>query len=374
MHMLLVAAMLMVSCAKEKSDVSHVPTETSAMQRLKLDPASLPRVGVVVEPAGASSALQRVELPGTLEYVTDRYAEVGYLAEGRITAVHVNVGDAVKRGQPLATLLVPEITRAQAQAVSAQASLDVARGHARREAALLENQLTSKRDEELARGQAAMAEADLAAAKAKLSLLGAKAPEGSTAIYANGRITLTSPIDGVVVERNAVLGAFVEPKDTVFEIADTRTLWAVLDVFESDVTQVRAGAVVDLTVDALPGKVIQGKVAMVEPQVGQASRALRARVSVPNDAGLLRRGLFVRAQIPVSESDGAALQVPKAAVQPLGERDVVFVESEPGVFEVRTVVTRPLSSQLVRVESGLSRGERIVVRGAFVLRGEVTKQ
>lgn len=368
---LLLAMMLAPSCSRERTDAGLPSPGLATPQTITLQRDSLERVGIAVDAAGAESSTSSVELPGTLEYVADSYAEVGYLAEARITAVHANVGDRVKRGQPLATLLVPEITSAQAKALSAQATLDVARDHAKREALLLEGHLTSKSDEELARGKAVTAEADLAAAKANLALLGATVPESTRGIRANGLVTLASPIDGVVVARDAVLGAFVEPKDTVFAVADPRSMWAILDVFESELAHVREGLAVELTVDALPG-VHHGKVAMIEPQVGHASRALRARVVVPNDDGVLRRGLFVRAKIPIAAASG--LVIPRAAVQPLGDRDVVFVEKEPGVFEVRTVKVRTGASQLAQVDEGLTRGERIVVRGAFLLRGEVTKQ
>jgi cobalt-zinc-cadmium efflux system membrane fusion protein len=372
--LLLVSVMLgSAACAKKSTDPSQSPAPP-VLQIVKIDPDSQSRVGIVIEPAGADTAAMRVELPGTLEYVADQFAEVGYVAEGRITAVHANVGDTVKRGQPLLTMLIPEITGAQAQALSAQATLDVARDRAKREAALLRDQLTSRADEEVARGRATVAEADLAAAKAKLALLGAQVPESSQGIRGHGQVTLTAPIAGVVVSRDAVLGAFVEPRDTVFSIADTRTLWAVLEVFESDLSSVHEGATVELSVDAIPGKTITGKVAMLEHEVSATSRALRARVVVSNADGALRRGLFVRAHVPIADVGAPSLLVPQSAVQPLGEREVVFVERDRGVFEVRTVVTRPRTSQVLRVESGLSPGEKIAVRGAFLLRGEVTKQ
>ncbi len=371
---LLLALMLLPACRKSPVEVRPSQSEEAALQLLRLNPDALARLGIVVEQAGGEAAVHRVELPGTLEYVADKYAEVGYLAEGRITSVHVNVGDKVKRGQPLATLLIPQISDAQALALSAQANLDIARDHARREAALLEEQLTSRSDEELARGRKRVAEADLAGAKAKLALLGADVPQGTGELRSHGHVTLTSPIDGVVVARDATLGAFVEPRDTVFAIADTRTMWAVLDVFESDVGSAREGTPVELTIDALGGKIVKGKVVALEPQVAHESRALRARVEVPNEDGALRRGLFVRASLPIASADSAELLLPRSAVQPLGGRDVVFVEKERGVFEVRTVTTAPRSAQLVRITDGLHKDERIVARGAFVLRGEATKQ
>ena len=372
----LIAILLLLAQACSKSDAKQAaPTKSNGPLMIEFDPATLDRLGVQTDVAGADGAGLQIKLPGTLEYAADKYAEVGTVVEGRVTDIRVTVGTTVKKGQPLATVLVPAIVSAQADAISAQAALKVARDHAKREASLLEKQLTTNREEELARGDATRAEAELAAAAAKLSLLGSPLPTTSDAIRPNGSITLVSPIDGVVVRRDAVAGGFLEPKDVAFAVADPSVLWAVLDAYESDVASIREGAEVTLSVDALGGKTISSKIAVLEPQLGRASRAVRARVLVDNRDGALRPGLFVRAAITIDgERAASRLLVPRAAVQPLGERDVIFVERARGKFEVRPVVVARRTPQLAEISDGLARGERIVVHGAFVLRGEVTKQ
>jgi len=85
--------------------------------------------------------------------------------------------------------------------------------------------------------------------------------------------------------------------------------------------------------------------------------------------------LFVRARVLVAPADfDNRLLLPVGAIQPLGERDVVFVERAPGDFEVRGVTVAGRTSQLAEVADGLDRSERVVVHGAFLLRGEAAKQ
>jgi len=370
------AALLLLGACKVKDPRPRETPSTAApkLQTVHFDPATLERLGVRVEPAGSDSPAHRLQLPGTLEHMADRYAEVGTIVQGRVTAINVDVGDRVKKGQALATVVIPAILTAQADAISAQAALTVARDHAKREEGLLRQQLTTAREEELARGDATKAEAELAAASAKLKMYGAALPSASQGAP-TGSMTLSAPFDGVVLRRNAVRGGFMEPNDTAFVVADPSRLWAVLDVYESDVALVRVGADVELHVDAIAGKTFRGRVAVLEPQLGRASRALRARVLVDNADGALRAGLFVRAQVPVpAEALEARLLLPVGAIQPLGERDVVFVERAPGDFEVRSVTVARRTSQLAEVTDGLDRGERVVVHGAFVLRGEAAKQ
>jgi cobalt-zinc-cadmium efflux system membrane fusion protein len=361
-------------CASSEAAPAPTPIREPGVRTLKLDVAMLARLGVTSAVAGVDGDAERIEIPGTLEYIVDQYAEVGTLVEGRVTKVSVNVGDRVKKGQPLATVLVPAIVAAQAEALSAHAAHRVALEHAKREASLLERQLTTAREEEVARGEAARAEADLAAAESTLKLLGSPSPATAEGIQPNGAVVLTAPLAGVVVRRDVVLGAFVQPNETAFVVANPAKLWAVLDVYESDLAFVKEGADVDLLIDAHPGKKFEGRVAMLEPEVAKATRALRARIVVDNGEGLLRQGFFVRARVPVADPLMGGLVVPTAAVQPIGERDVVFVEQAPGRYEVRSVSVGRRSPHVAEITDGLARGERIVTHGAFVLRGEVTRQ
>jgi cobalt-zinc-cadmium efflux system membrane fusion protein len=186
---------------------------------------------------------------------------------------------------------------------------------------------------------------------------------------------LTAPIDGVVVRRDAVLGRFLQAKETAFVIADPHDLRASLNVYEADLPYFRVGEEADIHIDAMPGKIYKGKIILVEPQIGKQSRSARAFINVPNPDGALKPGLFVRASIKLPEdvTQGRVL-IPAPAVQPIGDDKVVFVEQQPGSFEVRKVKVTRTTTQVAEIGEGIGKGENCVVDGAFVLRGEVTKQ
>ncbi len=342
---------------------------------VKFDPKSLERLGIKVEPAGSIIGALDLEVPGSLEYNLDKYAEVGTIVDGRLTAVNVKPGDTVKRGQVLATLVVPSIASAQAEYLSAQAAAKSAKENEARETALLEKGLTTAREMELARAEAARTEADLAAAKAKLQALGVGQPNTGSAISGAGQLSLTTPIDGVVVRRDAILGRYLQAKETAFVVADPNDLRAALNVYEVDLPYFKIGQEAEITVDAMPGKTFKGKIVLVEPQIGKQSRSARAYINVANPDGVLKPGLFVRASIKLPEEVSTGrLLIPAPAVQPLGDDKVVFVEIGPAAFEVRKVKIVRQTTQVAEIGDGLQQGEKIVVEGGFVLRGEVTKQ
>lgn len=367
------AVVLPTAGCKEKASAAE-PAPVSGPKTVKFDPKALARLGVKVDVAGAKTAENDIEVAGSLEYNLERYAEVGVILDGRVSSIHVKVGDPVKRGQLLATVVVPSIAAAQADFVSAEAAARIAKENSAREEALLQRELTTAREAEVARGEAIKTQAELAAATAKLQAFGVARPSGTGTISGAGTLNLASPIDGVVVRREAVLGKFLQPQETAFVIADPHSLRASLNVYEQDLGYFKIGSETTITFDALPGKVVKGTVLVVEPQVGKSSRTARALIEVPNHDGALRPGLFVRASIPLPQEAGEHLLVPASAVQPLADDDVVFVERSEGVFEVRRVEVVRRTPQVVTLRSGVSKGERIVVAGGFVLRGEVTKQ
>jgi cobalt-zinc-cadmium efflux system membrane fusion protein len=351
------------------------PARHDGPKIVKFDVKSLERLGITVEPAGSNAGALDLEVSGSLEYNLDKYAEVGTIVDGRLTAVTVKPGDVVKKGQVLATLVVPSIANAQAEYLSAEAAVKSAKANLERENDLLAKGLTTAREAELAKAEAARTEADYAAAKAKLQALGVGQPGAGTAISGAGILRLTAPIDGVVVRRDAILGRFLQARETAFVIADPRDLRAALNVYEADLPYFQVGQEAEIFVDALPGKSLKGKIILVEPQIGKQSRSARAYINVPNPDGVLKPGLFIRASIKLPEAMAQGrLLVPAPAVQPLGDDWVVFVEKEPGTFEVRKVQVARKTSEIAEIREGLKKGERIVVDGAFVLRGEVTKQ
>ena len=371
---LLVAAVA-PGCKEKTVEASQEPTTSAGPKTVKFDPKALGRLGIKVEAAGSTTGELDLAVPGSLEYNLDKYAEVGSLVDGRVTQMSVKVGDAVKKGQLLATIVVPSIASAQADYISAEAAARIAKDNEAREDALLKRQLTTAREAEVARAEATRTAAELQAAGAKLQALGVGRPAAGQVLNGAGTLLLRTPIDGVVVRRDAVLGRFLQAKETAFVIADPKDLRAAINIYEADLPYFRVGSEAEITIDAMPGKVFKGKIIIVEPQVGRQSRAARAFIDVANPEDTLKPGLFVRASVKLPNTAGQGkLMVEASAVQPLGEDDVVFVEMSPGEFEVRKVQVARRTTQVAEIRDGLRAGERIAVEGAFILRSEVTKQ
>ncbi|MGZ3421079.1 MAG: efflux RND transporter periplasmic adaptor subunit [Polyangiales bacterium] len=363
-------AVLGSGCAKN-AQATQPPAEPvdTAPRKVVLEPDTVKRLGIKSSKAGDPAALPTIGVPGSVEYDLERYAEVGPRLDGRIVSVKAKLGDAVKKGAVLAELAVPTLAEAQASQLVANATLIAAKKNADREKGLLEKNLTTAREAEVAETDLLKATADAAAAKARLDALGASG--GGI----GGTIRLLAPIDGTVVQRLAVIGGHLAASANAFVVADTSHVIAALEVNEADLTYLKLGADVSFTSDAIPGRNFKGKLTYIDPTIGKATRLVRARVEVENADGVLRPGMFVRAAISLDAgATKGTIALPPHAVQPLGNDDVVFVEGFFGVYEIRVVTIARRTSDVVEISSGLKAGENVVTDGAFLLRGEAARR
>lgn len=368
------AALLALSFAsgcgnKASATTQEPPKESNAPRQVVVDQETIKRLGIKTAKAGAEGAGAAITVPGSIEYDLLHYAEVGPRLDGRIVDVKVKLGDRVKKGDLLAVMAVPSLAEAQSAFLTANAALEASKKNHEREQALLAKNLTTAREAELAQADLNKAKADAAAAKARLEALGVAG--GGV----GGQIRLTAPIDGTVVARHAVLGAFIAMSSNAFVLADTSKLMATLDVHEADLPYLQLGNEVSFHADGLPGSSFKGKLTYIDPTVNKLTRLVRARVQVDNADGLLRPNMFIRASITLpTAAVGGTVALPPQAVQPLGNDDVIFVEREPGKYEVRKVVIGRRTSEIVEIKEGVSKNDIVVVEGAFLLRGEAAKQ
>ncbi len=371
----LLAPLATAGCGREVVPTANASPSASASgsaarapRRLRLDPSLEKRFGIRSERAGDPASLAGLSVPGTVEYDPDAYAEVGPRLDGRVVSLHARLGDPVRKGDLLAELVVPSLAETQAAVLVAQSSLLAATKNAEREHDLLSQQLTTAREVELADAELARVTVERDAAATRLRAVGADARS------TGGILRLTAPLSGVVVQRATSLGAYLASSSNAYVVADTSKLVVALEIHEADLPYLALGAEVRFRTDGVPDRVFTGTLAHLDPAIGKTSRLVRARVAVPNPDGALRPGMFVRASIALARPESAGVLLPADAVQPLGVEDVAFVSRGEGAYELRFLEVGRRTPDLVEVLAGVSRGEAVVVDGAFLLRAEASKQ
>lgn len=296
---------------------------------------------------------------------------------GRTARVLVEVGQKVKEGDVLAQLesvdLAWRVKQAEAQLKAAQAGLTTAKVQWRsantaweRAQGLHKKGALSQADYEQAEAGIAMANAGIGAAEAQVAL--AEAALGLTNhAYADSRIT--TPIAGVVAKKMIDVGATTGPGQPAFIVQDQSALKMQGTVPASDVAKLAKGAPVKVTVDELPGRVLEGTLAYVAPTLEQESRRASVEVSLAPAEGLLPY-MFGHAEIGRGTL-GGVLVVPAQAVLPTADGAVVWAVRGGKAVKLKPALGGRVADDII-VVGGLDAGEQVIVSGDTGIKEGIT--
>jgi membrane fusion protein, heavy metal efflux system len=310
-------------------------------------------------------------LLGELRINENTYAQVGAPVPSRILALQASPGQAVKVGQPLATLQSTELGKARSELIVATAHSDFARQTLDRKKRLASERIVSQRELQEAESNVASADANVRAARAGLQALGVTGDSNESTD--SSQFVLRSPVQGVVLDRQAVKGQLAEPAQPLFRIGDLSMLWLTVQAFERDAVRIKQGSPVRTTFAALPGRTFNGRVALIGKEVNSQSRTIPVRIDIANPEGLLRPGMSATAWVTPGADSRVITTVPAASLQRIEDAWVVFVPQSQERYEIRRVGRgRDLGGE-VELISGVKAGETVVVDGAFLLKAEADK-
>ncbi len=290
----------------------------------------------------------------------------------RAAEVLVEVGDQVRRGQPLLRLdtrtLEVQARQADASVAQAHASLELARSKSVRGETLLQQGLISSSDADQLRADLLRAEAQLTTANA----------DRDAARLRLGFATLQAPDAGVISLRAVQPGQVISAGEELLRLIRQGRLEWRAELTENDLTRVATGAAVEL--NGPRGEVISGRVRAVSPALNIETRTGLLYADLPNP-GDLRAGMFAQGRIVLSS--GPAHVLPRESIVVRDGYPYVFVlQPLPGaggdsaVMQVaqRRIVAGVAQGALIEIISGLTAGERVVQRGAgFLSNGDVVR-
>lgn len=305
----------------------------------------------------------------------NHFARVTPLADGVLQRVESDVGQVVSRGQRMATLMSPEVSRSKTSYLSARADEALKLIVLEREKRLVKQQISAQQHLDQARAEHEIARNGTAMARQRLLNLGltsevvrAVEESGST----SSELDILAPLSGTIVDRHAVPGEAVELGDALFKIARLSSMWLELSIPEHEVSLVSVGQTVRATFDAHPGMQANGSVTWVGSSVDEHSRMVMGRAEVPNPDRLLRNGMFGQAHLQVDDNSGG-LSVPADAIQRIDEQPFVFARLAGDLFELRRVSLGATDRTHVLVTAGIDPEDEIVVTHSFTLKSEFLK-
>jgi RND family efflux transporter MFP subunit len=350
--------------------------EWSEPVEVSLTPEALKRAGIKTAVVRADVVTSAVTVPGTVTSNAYRDTKVNSLAAGIVREVRHELGASVRRGDPLAVIFSSELADAQMRYLSMQAMLVADHQKLERTRKLADIGAASRQElEEVTAVHDAHA-LEIAAYRQRLLLFGVPSAQVARLRSASdviSELVVAAPLDGIVIARGVNPGQVITAGQELFVITDLSTVWVIGDLYEKDFAAVRIGLPATVTVPGAADRPVKGRVAYIDPRVDTATRTAKVRVEVPNPGEALRFGMFVQVAFETGTGQRRTL-VPRAAVQTVGERTVVYVRArEEGRFLERMVKLGPAAGDDVQVDEGLKAGEHVATEGSFLLRAEAAR-
>jgi membrane fusion protein, copper/silver efflux system len=333
---------------------SPPPTpEGASSSAVYITPAHQQLIGVRTGLVEHQRAAGTVRTVGVLAYDETRVAQIHTKVAGWVDRLFVDyVGKPVRRGQALFSVYSPDLVTAQADylvALRAHKQLGGASG----DAAFASDALLTAAHDRLGRWD--VSDAQIAALE--------KSGQPSRSV------SLSSPFDGVLLEKSTYVDQYITPDMVAFKIADLSTLWAVGQAFESEALAIRVGQPVDIEFpNGQSSGTLAARIDFVSPDVDPQTRRVRFRASVDNRTLHLKPDTYV--QLVVHGEDLDRLVVPKEAIIDTGTRRYALVALADGYFDPRTVDVGPPLGDVYPVVSGLAEGERVVTSAQFLVDSE----
>jgi Cu(I)/Ag(I) efflux system membrane fusion protein len=345
-----------------KEEAGHGAGEARSLREIRLSPYAERLAEIQTHPVERKHVRATLRMVGRIDYDETRVANIAAWVPGRLERLFVDfTGTRVTKGDPMVSLYSPELLSTQSELLLAVRARERAG-----QSTLMQGTMQGAVD----------------AARERLRLWGL-APQQITEIIQRGkpseRMTLTAPMSGVVVRKDALEGMYVRTGDRIYTIADLSRVWVRLEAYESDMQWIRKDQDVEFQAEAYPGELFRGTVDFIDPFLNPDTRTVRVRLNAPNPDGRLKPEMLVHAMLrptpaetgdvvtPAMAAGTPPLVIPATAPLVTGRRAVVYVAvpDAPGTYEGREVVLGPRAADHYLVRRGLAEGEMVVVHGSF---------
>jgi Cu(I)/Ag(I) efflux system membrane fusion protein len=314
----------------------------SGYANVSLPPPRQQLIGVKLAKAEVRDLSRTTRTVGRVAVDERRLAQIHTKFEGFIASLYVNfTGESVRRGQALFSIYSPDLLSTQQELILAERN----------------------------RSQFGAMLAD--AARRRL-LLWDMSPADIEQVIRSGKpqrdVIIRSPVNGVVLTKNAIQGTRVMPTNMLYEIGDLSRVWILADVYQFDLPYIRLGQTAQVTISSIPGRSWVGRISFVSPTLDEKTRTAKVRLELDNPGGLLRPDMY--ADVILQEPVGMAVAVPDSAVLQTGTRSIAFIDRGNGQFEPREVQTGVKANGYYEIKSGISAGETVAVDANFLIDSE----
>lgn len=376
-------------CGREQKETAAAPQEDKKNhehQELRLSPERQKEWGIETAELSGMSVSSLTTLPGVLTLNQNATAHISSFVEGKVVGISADLGNEIHRGQLLLTINSPQFAKAQTDFLRARAELNLSRKEYDRAKILFQEKAIDQKEYLRREAEHEKLATECGALESTLHSYGlshgeieelikkcSSLEEGRLCEIANPNLRILSPLRGIIIFRDVIVGEHVEPQKVLFTASDLRLLWAILDAYEKDLPCINDKSRVTIKHALYPEKEFPGKITVISDIVDEKLRTVKVRVEVMNSERLLKPNMYIQGIVENSAGTEKCLAVPEEAVQNFDGKKVVFVLEGDDVFAARAVELGGKVGEKRIIAGGLKEGEKIAVKGAFNLKAELSK-
>lgn len=367
----------------DKEDVKKEENNNKLYNVVRLSAESIKQIKLETETIALQSFTGYLTIPAKVITNQDNEALIASLVQGRVRQVFVKVGDFVKAGQVLMTVEGLDIGEIKAGFLIAKAALDYAKANYERQKKLFDENIGSQKSLLESQSEYEKALAEFKAEDKKIHSIGLNDEDVTdgkmSEDHTSGTLPIKSSISGVVVERNVVIGQFVDATTNAFKVINTNTVWVDGQIYEKDITKLNKKTNALFTTSTYKNEKFNGRLIYIGETVDEQTRTIIVRGEFSNPNNKLKPQMFGELKIPVS-SNAKAILIPEESVIKESGQDYVFVETSDTTtpyggraFEQRKVITGSSVDNRIEIKEGLKEGEKVASKGVFYLKSELKK-
>lgn len=313
-----------------------------------------------------------ISLTGEVVFDPDKVARISARLPGRIISVDFVEGKQVTKNSTLVVLDSPEVSKFRSKYLSSLSKKQAAEKNAKRIRSLVQMNLAAEQEATNAESELRVFESELKSDRESLIVSGINIPDSSSLqTNISGKLNITSPINGLVLERSAIIGSQVESNTVLGMVGDISKVWFSIKIFEKDLSKIKIGSKVEVHLNAYPEIPFIGELFYIGNQLDPNSRTVTGRIVLDNSEMKLKLGLFGKANIYIVTEN--AISVPKDSTTLINGESYLFIEVQPTKYRVQKVKLGKSSDTKIEVIDGLKENEKIAITNIFLLKSKLLK-
>ena len=301
-------------------------------------------------------------LSGEVAFDENKMVKIYPNASGQLLSVTVSLGDKIAKGQTLAVIKSADVSGNYADLQSANSDASIALKEYKNAEELYKNGISSEKEFVLAKLQYEKAVTAVNKVHTQIAINGG-GKTSSAGIY-----IISAPRSGYVVEKNINAGSFIrnDNAQNLFTISDIQDVWVWANVFEKDIQKIKQGSAADVTTLSYPDMVFHGRVDQVNTVLDPASKAMKAKIVLPNSEMLLKPQMFTKIIINNQENQ-RAIVIPGSAIVFDGGKNYVLVYKDRYNISIREVRILKQAGDNTYIQSGLQEGELVIAKTPILI-------